>query len=815
MAQPEPPPPAPPPLGPPPGPPFAAPPPSTSALAVVAAVFVALWTIAVAVLAPALAWFVEQSLQVVEIVMPGWVWPVVTVVCAGLIAAPAALLAFVPRPAPVRAAGRLWLLGAAALAVLGAPRAVGTAAHELYFTLLAIAAAGLALLGRRLAGPTPAGAGADPRPVRAATAWWGAAAGLACVLPWALWGALGSIGETILAAVAAAAVGWLASTLLDDRLWAGFAGGYAQRIVLGGLVAGVGLTVLAAGIGASGAHLALLLTMPPLGFAAAALATRGGIWALVGVAAFGPLAFLDPAETALVLNLGTRDAGSWALLAAVVGMFLALAGGGYLSFHRGRTRPVFGIVGTAVLVGAISAVYLGPGQPGLHGDHLFVVLREQADLTGLAQLTDRPERLRQTYRRLVEQADRTQAPLRAELKRWHLGYTPYYLVNGIEVHSGNPAVREWLSRRSDVDRVLLSPRLRPLPEPAPVAHGSAAAPTSPQWNIEAVRADRTWGTGVTGRGIVVGTSDSGVDGTHPALRNGFRGGDDSWYDPWNHSRTPVDHGGHGTHTLGSAVGRSPTGAVPGRDPGEVPVATAPAIGVAPGAEWMGCVNLDRNLGNVPYYLDCLQFMLAPFPYGGDPFRDGRPERAPHVLTNSWGCPVQEGCDATAMRSAIQAITAAGIFFAVAAGNSGPTCGSLHDPPAWFPESVAVAAVGPEGRLADFSSRGPAPDGSTKPDVAAPGVDVLSALPGNTYGVLSGTSMATPHVAGVVALMWSANPKLIGDLARTREILADTAKPPLPTLGADGDASCGTGPDDAYGNGVVDAAAAVEAARKVP
>ena len=124
---------------------------------------------------------------------------------------------------------------------------------------------------------------------------------------------------------------------------------------------------------------------------------------------------------------------------------------------------------------------------------------------------------------------------------------------------------------------------------------------------------------------MIGSSDSGVDGTHPALVGNFRGGDDSWYDPAHHSRTPVDYNGHGTHTLGTAVG---TG----------------GIGVAPGATWVGCVNLARNLGNPPDYLNCMQFMLAPFRFGGDPFTDGRPQDAVDIATNSWGCPTLEGCD---------------------------------------------------------------------------------------------------------------------------------------------------------------------------
>jgi subtilisin family serine protease len=433
------------------------------------------------------------------------------------------------------------------------------------------------------------------------------------------------------------------------------------------------------------------------------------------------------------------------------------------------------------------AVYFGAGRPGTYGDRVFVVLKQQADLSGLAAIGDRDRRLRETYRRLVDTADRSQASLRRDLRRLHLGYTPYYLVNGLEVDGGD-AVRAWLAGRPEVDRILDSPQLRPIPELAPPLHGNAAAPGTPQWNLSLIGADRVWrDLGVTGKGIVVGTSDSGVDGAHPALRDRFRGGGDSWFDPWSHSRVPVDHGGHGTHTLGSAIGGN-------------------NVGVAPGAQWVGCVNLERNLGNPGRYLDCMQFMLAPFPYGGDPLRDGRPERAPHVLTNSWGCTALEGCDLRALRPAVDGLTAAGIFVVAAAGNEGPGCGSIADPIAPYPDTLTVGAVDRDDKVADFSSRGPTPDGAVKPDVVAPGVDVLSALPGGGYGTESGTSMATPHVAGVVALLWSANPRLIGDIPRTREILRATATPATPT-----GATCGN-PANLTGAGLVDAYRAVQQAR---
>jgi subtilisin family serine protease len=207
-------------------------------------------------------------------------------------------------------------------------------------------------------------------------------------------------------------------------------------------------------------------------------------------------------------------------------------------------------------------------------------------------------------------------------------------------------------------------------------------------------------------------------------------------------------------------------------------------------------------------------MLAPFPTGGDPFSDGRPERAPHVLINSWGCPTIEGCDAGVLRPATAAFAAAGVFFVAAAGNAGPLCGSIDDPPAPYPDVITVGAVDSDRRVAEFSGRGPGTGAVAKPDLTAPGVGVLSALPGGGYGELDGTSMATPHVAGVVALMWSANPKLIGDLDRTRLILRETARP-VDTSHLSGADPGGCGRvENLSGAGIVDAYAAVRAAKEV-
>jgi subtilisin family serine protease len=178
-----------------------------------------------------------------------------------------------------------------------------------------------------------------------------------------------------------------------------------------------------------------------------------------------------------------------------------------------------------------------------------------------------------------------------------------------------------------------------------------------------------------------------------------------------------------------------------------------------------------------------------------------------VLTNSWGCPPVEGCDPGALRPATAALAAAGILVVAAAGNTGPYCGSIADAPAPYPDVLTVGAVDRTRRLTEFSSRGPAVGGAAKPDLVAPGAGVLSAFPGGGYATLDGTSMATPQVAGVVALMWSANPALVGDLDRTRRILTETATPAELPAGA----PCG-GTRNLVGAGLVDAYAAVRAAR---
>lgn len=632
------------------------------------------------------------------------------------------------------------------------------------------------------------------------------AVGLLSGLAWLAAGALGSWFDTALATasglcVAVAAALWFARC--------GVASLPAQPdladLLFDGTVVGVGVMALGAALGFDGAQVLLVFPLGLLGLAGAIFLRGSGAGALAALltpALAMPLALVDPDELTVVL--GEVLAAAFpavtltVLIAAVLSAVTLIA---YLLARRSR-KAVGPALGSLAVAGAALlglAVYAGLGHPGWNGDRLFVILKDQADVSRAEAIPDRAQRMKTVYDTLVAHADRTQAPLRKTLSDLGIPYKPYYLVNAIEVHGGLPT-RLMLEARPDVARVLESPHLRPVPVPA-AEPSHESPPFIAQWNLTSIGAERVWSEfRVNGTGIVIGQSDSGVDGTHVVLRNAYRGrgghDDYNWFDPWFGTQTPTDIGGHGTHTLGSILGRAD-----GRN--------APT-GVAPGAEWFGCVNLARNLASPALYLDCMQFMLAPWPRNGDALKDGNPALGAHVINNSWGCPPVEGCDPEALRPAVAALRSAGIFVVASAGNDGPACSTVQDPIALYDESFTVGAVDSAGKVTSFSSRGPVTvDGSgrTKPDILAPGANVLSAWPGGGYISESGTSMAGPHIVGVVALMWSAQPKLVGNIDATERILRETATP----LSGNLPVACGGLGANVTGAGIVNAYAAVRAA----
>lgn len=613
------------------------------------------------------------------------------------------------------------------------------------------------------------------------------------IAPLMMYGSFGSFADAFLSLLAGLAFGFFAAVLITDS---------TENVLLNGVGVGPVLALLASALGYDGSQLILLILLPAFSFALAAiLPSRIAVTASAGILAFAGLAMFDPTELSILLGDILSAASKAVGIALVIGWgtsIVALIVRQFASAGSGsKTKRAVGCAGSGVVWMLVIALFLLFGNPGNYSDRLFIIFKDQADISDAVKIKDRDARLAYAYEQLTEHAGSSQAELRTIFDRIGVKYMPYYLQNSMEVQGGT-LMRLFLMTRHEVERIIPSPRLRAAPDDEPVSGPFSEVPGGVQWNISMIGADKVWDEfNVRGEGIIVGQSDSGVDGNHPAVARQYRGvnsgGDYNWFDPWDGTTSPNDEGGHGTHTLGTILG-------------------ANGIGIAPKAQWMGCVNLDRNLANPALYLDCMQFMLAPFPLDGDPFSDGDPTKAAHVLNNSWGCPSIEGCDPNALLVAADNLRHAGIFVVVSTGNDGPSCETVASPLSLYESVFSVGALDQFGNLADFSSRGPVTvDGSgrIKPDIVAPGVDILSAFPNGTYASTSGTSMAGPHVVGGVALIWSAQPALIGDIEATEQLIIDTAQP----YSGDTSLGCFTGdsPSNAYGFGVVDVYAAVKKA----
>ena len=264
--------------------------------------------------------------------------------------------------------------------------------------------------------------------------------------------------------------------------------------------------------------------------------------------------------------------------------------------------------------------------------------------------------------------------------------------------------------------------------------------TALPWNLTRIQADRAWNElGYNGKGVVVGIIDTGVDPNHPALKSKYRGNHTyqvySWHDFVDSSKLrPYDDQGHGTHVAGIILGDDGAGNI---------------TGVAPGVEWIAAKAIDAHgQGFSRALMSAMQWMLAP---------EGVPSLAPDVVNSSWGGP----CGSEYFRVALESYRSAGIVPIFAAGNYGPASKSMAQP-ACLPEAISVGAIDENNTVASFSSRGPSPYGETKPELSAPGVNIRSTFPNGLYAIKKGTSMAAPHVTGVVALIRQAYPNILVD-----------------------------------------------------
>jgi uncharacterized repeat protein (TIGR01451 family) len=473
----------------------------------------------------------------------------------------------------------------------------------------------------------------------------------------------------------------------------------------------------------------------------------------------------------------------------------------------------------SLLAGPAGSQTIGPAVPwpqkvdpwvlasAERGETEFLVfLREQADLRGAALRSAKEEKGRFVVERLTETARRSQGSLLAFLSQRSVEHRAFWVANMIWV-KGDLSLVQALAERADVAHVYANPTVRSeAPRPGTDVPQS---PEAVEWGIDKLRAPLLWSAGFTGQGIVVGGQDTGYDWDHPALKGKYRGWNGStanhnynWHDSIHSgggvcgpdSAEPCDDQSHGTHTMGTMVGADGTN----------------QIGMAPGAKWIGCRNMNQGVGTPATYSECFQWFIAPTNLAG---QNPDPTKAPHVINNSWGCPPSEGCtDPNALLTVVQNTRAAGIVVVVSAGNAGSGCSSVNDPPAIYDASFSVGATSSTDAIASFSSRGPVTvDGSNrlKPDVSAPGVSVRSSIPGGSYSSFSGTSMAGPHVAGLVTLLLSANPGRIGQVDAIEGVIQSSAVPRTTTQTCGGVPGSSI-PNNTFGHGRVDAYSAVQA-----
>ena len=406
----------------------------------------------------------------------------------------------------------------------------------------------------------------------------------------------------------------------------------------------------------------------------------------------------------------------------------------------------------------------------------FVVFGDRANLKPAYQITDRLARARFVELALRAVADRSQAGVRGFLQGRRVDFIPFWIENKIYVREGTLDLARALARMPEV-AAILPEMVYTVPEPQ--ANGPAVQGI--EWNINKIRAPEVWSTGNRGEGIVVANIDTGVQHTHPALVNQYRGAGGThlgnWKDPTGVcGSTPCDNNGHGTHTMGTIVGDDGQGS---------------QIGVAPGARWIACKGCRTGSCFSNHLTTCAQWIVNP---------DGT--APPHVVNNSWG----GGGGNSWYQSYIQSWIAAGIFPAFSNGNSGPNCNTSSSP-GDYPESVSAGATDINDVIAGFSSRGLSAFGVTKPDLAAPGVNIRSSYPTNSYAFGSGTSMASPHVAGTVALVW-AGTDLDGNIAGTEQALKDSSTILASSTQTCGGIPVGASPNNVYGWGRIDAFSAL-------
>jgi len=440
--------------------------------------------------------------------------------------------------------------------------------------------------------------------------------------------------------------------------------------------------------------------------------------------------------------------------------------------------------------------------------------RPRADANLLKSLT-RVERQKLVYTELLAVASASQGKLREELTKRGFEVKTFWLGNTMYIKNATPALIRELRALKNVIEIEAEKEVARVHEPmihevfdtlpASAAKNVKNDKRAVEWNIEIINADDAWATS-RGFNVTLANIDTGVLYTHESLVRSYRGNlgngafdhDFNWFDPRGQA-IPYDNNGHGTHTMGSITGDD----------------LVSGIGTAPDSRWIaakGCAAASCSNADL---IGSFQYLFAPTRQDGS---DADTNQAPQVISNSWG----GGQGSTSFLPYIEPHVEVGTTVTFSQGNSGSGCGTANSP-GDLAIVIGVGSTDINDALSSFSSRGPsvlgAPNFATqKPDIAAPGERVLSSYyTSNTaYATLSGTSMACPHVTGVIGLMYQVNPDLTVD--EVRRILTGTSSHDVSTPNG-GLTTCGgipytTWPNYHYGFGRIDALAAVNAAKSL-
>ncbi|WP_020577454.1 S8 family serine peptidase [Actinopolymorpha alba] len=421
--------------------------------------------------------------------------------------------------------------------------------------------------------------------------------------------------------------------------------------------------------------------------------------------------------------------------------------------------------------------------------NFWVRFTATADLSRASAIKDWNARGTAVAKALRDVAQTSQRDVIATLKDEGVDYQAFWATNAVYVRQGSLELAERLAAEAEVQALYPTTAYA---VPKPVNGKDVNEVDDVEWGIANINADDAWSQyDVRGEDIVVANIDTGVQYDHPALVNQYRGnkGDGTfdhnynWFDAAGVcGDAPCDSYGHGTHTMGTMAGDGGSGN---------------RIGVAPHVKWIaanGCCPSDAAL------IASGQWMLEPTDLAGE---NPDVSKRPHIINNSWGSQVPS--NDPFMEDVTDAWTASGIFSSWSNGNNAPGCLTSGSPGSRT-ANYSVGAYDNTNTIASFSSRGAGQDREIKPNIAAPGVNVRSAVPGSGYQSYNGTSMAAPHVAGTVALLWSAAPTLVGDVAGTRALLDRTAAdhPDDECGGTDAD-------NNVYGEGQLNALALLDAA----